>query len=403
MSKKTKASKTTNEETADPSLQAAKYLEECLCGCGQDVQGQTMAFVAGHDVDLMLRTIAKEYGSAAEFAVRHSAGAAVSGSWELTPWQPETAVGQQARGRVFKPLTLFFHGLADLDTNNRNYGGRRFGGAYDVVYGVAGPRLDVELDDPYAHQRYCNDVMTSGPVWKEALEKLEAFDSDWARSVAYNYEKKYYSDGQLELDKYSTSRLRLISVYREPPFPTLVGEATLEYKASRSKLVKALDMAPDAPPPFVAPSVAALSARDGGFHDEAEKISRDATEACVLDVNSWVFLALEAYEAGRLQDALGFAEAAVVVVERSLPENFSGTLRMRWPNNIAYLTGRYVLMIVLRKLGRFDEAYEVAVDTVWLDPQDAQRILQYDEVWAAPAAVNADPFFGVTKSALNDT
>jgi hypothetical protein len=62
MSKKTKASKTTNEETADPSLQAAKYLEECLCGCGQDVQGQTMAFVAGHDVDLMLRTIAKEYG-----------------------------------------------------------------------------------------------------------------------------------------------------------------------------------------------------------------------------------------------------------------------------------------------------------------------------------------------------
>lgn len=409
MSKKTKTSKTTNEAPAGTTSHDAKYVEECLCGCGQDVQGQTMAFVAGHDAELVLRTIAEEYGSAAEFAMRHWAGAAVSGSWELTPWHPETAVGQQARGRVFKPLTLFFHGLAELDTNGRDYGGSRFAEAYGIAVDEAGPRLDVELDDPYAEERYDNDMTTSGPAWNAALVKLEKFDSTWDRSVFNGYEKKY-SDGQLELEEYSTFRLKLISVFREPPFPTFVGEdELLEYTASRSKLVKALDQARDAPSPFETPGEAARRrswVEKNLKHplEETVQICEDATEENVLDVDSWVFLAAEAYKAGRLQDALGFAEAAVAVVERSLPESFSGTLRMRWPNNRGYLVGRYLLTMVLWKLKRFDDAYRVCADTVWLDPQDGQRILQYvEQLVPSAASANADPFFGVTKSALNDT
>jgi tetratricopeptide (TPR) repeat protein len=269
----------------------------------------------------MSRVVAEEYGDKANFVLTHSAGKAANEHWQLTHWQPETAVGQQARGRVFAPTPLHVRGFRVLPNP---YGDQlRHDDDVEVLFSkiaTAGGRLLVEFGDPYMRQI----TEGAGPVWLKAHQRL------------------------LEL-----------------PVP---DSDSGFYYDERVAALRVLRTAPDAPPDFVRPIDAAFEAEESGNADQAEQIMRDAAMANVLDVRSWSWLASSALDDGRLEEALGFAEAAVAVAERSIPDRFSGMIVGSEDENMGYLGGRETLTNVLWSLGRFDDAYKVAVDTIWLDP-----------------------------------
>jgi tetratricopeptide (TPR) repeat protein len=121
-------------------------------------------------------------------------------------------------------------------------------------------------------------------------------------------------------------------------------------------------------------AASALDVLERGRQRDAEAMLRTATEAYVLDVDSWAHRAHLALHDGRLDDALGFAEAAVGVGERSIPDRFSGVLDWSHFDNRPYLRGRHALLLVLWRLHRFDDAHRVAVDSIWLNPNDNQGI-----------------------------
>lgn len=312
---------------------------ECLCGCGEVVEGTyNREFVAGHESTLACEVVINQYDDLATFIALHAAGSTGNDQWHLTPWQPTTAIGQQARGRVFWQRDPHFHGLAELDTSYHGDDEAEY--LYSNI-SAAGARLDTEFKDPFLEQRQEHDFRTAGPKWQ-------------------------------------TARRKLLTFYKRRPVPASSDkDELLAYTVARSKLEEAFELAPDAPEEFVVPGQAAFNVLQSGLPEQAEKMLRDATESYVLDVDSWVILAAEAFKAGRLDDALGFAEAAVAVAERALPDRFSGTLRSSWGHNNNYLLGRRVLVFVLWKLNRFGDAYRVAVDTVWLDPHDGQKIRWY--------------------------
>ena len=143
----------TNASSTGGLSPATSYLEECLCGCGQATDGQTLAYVDDHADVLVNSIIADEYGGIAEFVTTHSAGLAGNAHWRLTPWQPTTAIGQQARGRVFAvPHLQSFEFVVHEPS--------AFAYIYeDEVLDLckkifeAGARLDVVLGDPFARIR----------------------------------------------------------------------------------------------------------------------------------------------------------------------------------------------------------------------------------------------------------
>lgn len=316
-----KFSATTYESSSARIFHSAHTVEECLCGCGEALRGQEKIFTHGHGTSLMSRVVAEEYGDKANFVLTHSAGKAANEHWQLTHWQPETAVGQQARGRVFNPTPLYVQGFSALTTPDGEY--KRYDDEVEVlldkIAGV-GSRLLVNFGDPYMRQI----VEGAGPVWLKAYQRLLELPVP-------------YSDSGVHWDE----RLAVLQVLRT---------------------------APDAPPDFVRPIDGALEAEESGHADRAEQIMRDAAAANVLDVEAWYWLASSALEDGRLEEALGFAEAAVAVAERSIPDRFSGMIDGAEDENRGYIEGRMTLVDVLWSLGRFDDAYKVAVDTIWLDP-----------------------------------
>lgn len=313
--------------------------EACLCGCGKAVRGRAKAFVSGHDAALVSCVLTEEYGGAASFVLTHSVGAAASAHWQLTPWQPETAVGQQARGRVFSPLPLIARGFgyvktSDIDDSDRydeedSYDDETAALCSKIV--DAGDRIVVAFGDPFEQQRHELAMTTGGPVWREAYQALLNFDK-WPE-----------------------------------PARTSKTEWSL-YRAARSVLETALDTAPGAPPNFEEPAEAARQQLFSKRPDLAVQMLRDATEAYVLDIDSWAHLSFLALRDRRLDDALGFAEAGVVVAERSFPDRFSGVLQANLSGSHHYINARHSLMEALWGLQRFDDAYKVAVDSIWLDP-----------------------------------
>lgn len=114
--------------------------------------------------------------------------------------------------------------------------------------------------------------------------------------------------------------------------------------------------------------VIGMEAHKNGDSAFAEKLLLSATRLDVLDLQSWAFLSYVACDTGRYEDALGYAEAAVTVAERSIPRVFSGTLYTSRGLNRGYQMGRWCLMNALWELERFSDARRVAVDSLWLDP-----------------------------------
>jgi hypothetical protein len=265
MSGKTQnVSQASHERSTPRIIQRFHNLGECLCGCGEIVRGLTSsAFVDGHDSDLVWQVLADEYDGAAGFANAHPAVTAGSSRWELTLWRPETAVGQQARGRVRWVLPLQFHGFVELNTVNSGEQSEESEALGNEIT-EAGARLDVELGDPFLWERRAHEMSTAGPIWLAAEQKLLTF-----------YER------------------------RPAPAPSDKDEL-LAYTQAQASLEDALDFAPDPPEEFVIPGQVAFNVLQSGLREEAEKMLRDATEAYVFDVDSWVILAGEAFKADRL-------------------------------------------------------------------------------------------------------
>lgn len=307
-------------------------------------------FIGGHDKLLVSRIAVAEYGSAANFALTHSAGRTVSDHWRLTVWRPETPIGQQARGRVFDPIPLHARGFESYARSDET--DVETASLYSKIIG-AGDRLDTTFGDPFARQRHEFRLQNAGPIWLAARELLIEFD-------------------------------------KTPTPARTAKDAWAAYNAARYEIVKALMLAPDRSSEFIVPVSAALEMRESGRYDQAEQMLRDAAEDFALDVDAWAQLASGALRASQLDQALEFAEAAVSIAERSIPDRFSGTLQWGSLDNRPYLRGRHALTFALWRLGRFEDAYKVAVDSIWLNPEDNHGFrfvlsdLKQEALWRGP-------------------
>jgi hypothetical protein len=70
--------------------------------------------------------------------------------------------------------------------------------------------------------------------------------------------------------------------------------------------------------------------------------------------------------------ALGYYQAAVAIAELALPDPFTGLLRWGHLDNRPFFRALFGLATAAWKLGRFDEAEQVLMNMLWLNPEDNQ-------------------------------